>query len=431
MKTKWCLWALVVALGCTSAAGCVPPVAKQEQLSTTPAQNVVPSSEPAPSAQSNQQTDNTTKASEEQKAAQVDPPSRFPEQRITVMAVGDIMVHQEQMDAAWNPATKAYDFRPFFTHVEPLFKEADWVIGNLETTMSGSGAGYTGYPMFNSPESLAPTLKEVGFTAVSTANNHSLDRREQGVLQTIKYLDQAGILHTGTFASPKERDEPLLIHKDGFTLGLVSYTYGTNGIPIPQGKDYLINLISPELIKRDIARAREKGADLVAVALHFGEEYQRFPNEAQKKTAELCLTYGADLILGAHPHVVQPYEWKTVTLEDGRQHKGLITYSLGNFISAQRWDYKDVGAILRLTLHKSEAGEASIEEAEMIPTYVHFYRKNGKRNYVIYPIPQTLERLANNEKFATLTKEAVNYMKQLQKEMPLHVNTIVSKKKAS
>ncbi|WP_410593941.1 CapA family protein, partial [Bacillus sp. SIMBA_074] len=109
------------------------------------------------------------------------------------------------MDAAWNPATKAYDFRPFFTRVEPLFKEADWVIGNLETTMSGSGVGYTGYPMFNSPESLAPTLKEVGFTAVSTANNHSLDRKEQGVLQTIKYLDQAGILHTGTFASPEER----------------------------------------------------------------------------------------------------------------------------------------------------------------------------------------------------------------------------------
>ncbi|WP_312114002.1 CapA family protein [Brevibacillus reuszeri] len=432
MKKKWCLWALVAALGCTSVAGCVPPAAKKEQLSTTPAQNVPPSSDSAPSAQSDPQTQTSTgESTGEQTTTPVEPPSRFPEQRITVMAVGDIMVHQEQMDAAWNPTTKTYDFRPFFTHVEPLFKDADWVIGNLETTMSGSGAGYSGYPMFNSPESLAPTLKEVGFTAVSTANNHSLDRSEQGVLKTIKYLDQAGILHTGTFSSPEERDEPLLLHKDGFTLGLVSYTYGTNGIPIPAGKDYLINLISPELIKKDIARAREKGADLVAVALHFGEEYQRFPNDSQKKIAELCLTYGADLILGAHPHVVQPYEWKTVTLEDGRQHRGLITYSLGNFISAQRWDYKDVGAILQLTLHKSEAGEASIEQAEMIPTYVYFYRKNGKRNYVIYPIPQTLARLQNNEKFPTLTKEAINYMKQLQKELPQHVNTIVSKKKAS
>ncbi|MGG1661718.1 CapA family protein [Brevibacillus sp. NRS-1366] len=431
MKKKWCLWVVVLALGCTSAAGCVQPVAKQEMPYTAPAPNVIPTDPALPSPLAQQIEDSTKASVGEKPALLVEPSSRFPEQRITVMAVGDIMVHQEQMDAAWNEATKTYDFRPFFTNVEPLFRQADWIIGNLETTMSGSGAKYSGYPMFNSPEILASTLKEVGFTAVSTANNHSLDRKEQGVRQTIKYLDEAGILHTGTFASPEERDEPLLLHKDGFTLGLLSYTYGTNGIPIPQGKDYLINLISPELIKKDIARAREKGADLVAVALHFGEEYQRLPNDAQKKTAELCLLYGADLILGAHPHVVQPYEWKTVKLEDGSEHTGLITYSLGNFISAQRWDYKDVGTILKLTLHKSESGEASIEDAEMIPTYVHFYRKNGKRHYVIYPVPQTLAKLQNKEKDPTLTKEAINYMIRLQKEMPVHVDTAVSVKKAS
>jgi poly-gamma-glutamate synthesis protein (capsule biosynthesis protein) len=143
--------------------------------------------------------------------------------------------------------------------------------------------------MFNSPAELGHTLKDVGFTAVSTANNHSLDRKESGILQTIKHLDEAGLLHTGTFASPEERDEPLLLKKDGFTLALLSYTYGTNGIAIPDGKPYMINLIDPELIKEDIARAREKGADLVAVALHFGVEYQRQPNEAQKKTAEQCI----------------------------------------------------------------------------------------------------------------------------------------------
>lgn len=428
MKQTWNKWVIITALGCMSLAGCVPPAAPDSHASKAPVLQVSPSDNATPQTAEEPTTDSPSDTVPPTGEA---PPSRFPEQRISLLAVGDIMVHQEQMDAVWNPATKTYDFHKFFPYVTPLFQQADWVIGNLETTMSGSQARYSGYPMFNSPESLGQTLKEVGFTAVTTANNHSMDRKEQGVLQTLKYLDQAGILHTGTFASAKEREEPLLLNKDGFTLALLSYTYGTNGIAIPKDKPYLVNLISPELMKQDIARAKEKGADLVAVALHFGVEYQRLPNAEQIKTAELCLTYGADLILGAHPHVVQPYEWKTVTREDGTQHKGLITYSLGNFVSAQRWDYKDVGAILKLTLHKDESGKASIEQAEMLPTYVHFFRKNNKRNYVVYPVAETLEGLQRGEKYPGLTKEAIQYMTRLQKEMPVHMNLAVSKKKAS
>ncbi|EJL26576.1 CapA family protein [Brevibacillus sp. BC25] len=418
MKRTW-KWALILVIACTSLVGCAAPIAQADKTNQAPNVKAPDPETPPQTAPNHQEKQPPTL------------PSRFPEQRISLLAVGDIMMHQEQLDAVWDPATKSYDFKRFFPNVIPMFSEADWVIGNLETTMSGSQAKYSGYPMFNSPESLAQTLKEIGFTAVSTANNHSMDRKEQGVLQTIKYLDEAGLPHTGTFASPEDRDEPLLLTKDGFTLALLSYTYGTNGIAIPEGKPYLVNLISPALMKKDIARAREKGADLVAVALHFGNEYQRMPSPEQIKTAEQSLTFGADLILGAHPHVVQPYEWKTVTLEDGRQHKGLITYSLGNFISAQRWDYKDVGAILKLVLYKNESGEASIESAEMIPTYVHFYRKNNKRNYVIYPVSETLEKLKQGQKYPTLTKEAIQYMTQLQKEMPVHVNKVVSKKKAS
>ncbi|CAI8803283.1 Bacterial capsule synthesis protein PGA-cap [Brevibacillus sp. IT-7CA2] len=418
MKRTW-KWALILVIACTSLVGCAAPIAQADKTNQAPNVKAPDPETPPQTAPNHQEKQPPTL------------PSRFPEQRISLLAVGDIMMHQEQLDAVWDPATKSYDFKRFFPNVIPMFREADWVIGNLETTMSGSQAKYSGYPMFNSPESLAQTLKEIGFTAVSTANNHSMDRKEQGVLQTIKYLDEAGLPHTGTFASPEDRDEPLLLTKDGFTLALLSYTYGTNGIAIPEGKPYLVNLISPALMKKDIARAREKGADLVAVALHFGNEYQRMPSPEQIKTAEQALTFGADLILGAHPHVVQPYEWKTVTLEDGRQHQGLITYSLGNFISAQRWDYKDVGAILKLVLYKNESGEASIESAEMIPTYVHFYRKNNKRNYVIYPVSETLEKLKQGQKYPTLTKEAIQYMTQMQKEMPAHVNKVVSKKKAS
>lgn len=425
MKVKWRCGALAIALALAMVAGCVPPNTQlKEQNRVQPPPPMPPSAATEPA---------TEQVSHEPppEPLQEENASRFPETRVSVMAVGDIMVHDQQLEGAWNSAEQSYDFLPSFVHVQPLFQEADWVIGNLETTLTGQEARYSGYPMFNSPESLAQTLIDVGFTAVSTANNHSLDRKEAGVLKTIEHLDQVGLLHTGTFRNPQERDESLMLSKDGLTLALLSYTYGTNGIPIPEGKPYLVNLIDHELMKKDIARAREKGADLVAVALHFGDEYKRLPNAFQKQTAESALQYGADLILGAHPHVVQPYEWKTVTLEDGQEHKGLIAYSLDNFISAQRWDYKDVGAILKLTLHKGENGEASIEHAEMIPTYVYFSRKNGKRSYVIYPVPQTLEKLKNSEKDVNVSKEAIQYMNRLQQEIPVHVIQEVTQKKAS
>lgn len=422
MKVKWRCGALSIVLALAMVAGCVPPNTQLKEPNTVHPPPVLPPATIAPV---------TEQVSHEPSPAPEEAASRFPETRVSVMAVGDIMVHDQQLEGAWNAADQSYDFLPSFVHVQPLFQEADWVIGNLETTLTGREARYSGYPMFNTPESLAQTLLDVGFTAVSTANNHSLDRKEAGVLKTIEHLDQVGLLHTGTFRNPQERDEPLMLSKDGLSLALLSYTYGTNGIPIPEGKPYLVNLIDHELMKKDIARAREKGADLVAVALHFGDEYKRLPNAFQKQTAESALQYGADLILGAHPHVVQPYEWKTVTLADGQVHKGLIAYSLGNFISSQRWDYKDVGAILKLTLHKGENGEASIEHAEMIPTYVYFSRKNGKRSYVIYPVPQTLEKLKNGEKDVHVSKEAIQYMNRLQQEIPVHVNQEVTQKKAS
>lgn len=353
------------------------------------------------------------------------------ERKVTLMAVGDIMVHQEQLEAAWDGKKKTYDFAPFFSKVVPIFKQTDWVIGNLETTLSGSDARFTGYPQFNSPESLATTLKQVGFTAVTTANNHSLDRREAGVLKTVENLNKAGLLHTGTFRNPEERSEPLLLKKNGITMAVLAYTYGTNGIPIPKGKPYLVNLIDSKLIGEDIARARALGADVVSVALHFGAEYQRKPNDFQRQVVDQCLGYGADLILGAHPHVVQPYEWRTVTLANGEQHTGFVAYSLGNFISAQRYNYKDVGAILKLTLTKRGVGKTKLEQVELIPTYVYYYRKGAKRYYSVYPLPQTLQAAAQTPKNPLLTKELIGFLSKLNQEMSVHVRSLVSKKKTS
>lgn len=349
------------------------------------------------------------------------------DQRITLMAVGDIMVHQEELEAAWDSQRKIYNFQPFFVRVAPLFKEADLVIGNLETTLAGQSAKYTGYPQFNSPESLAATLKQIGFTAVTTANNHSLDRREAGVASTIAFLDQAGLQHTGTFRNAEERDQPLLLEKNGIKLALLSYSYGTNGIAIPEGKAYLVNLIQPFLIQKDIAAARAQGADLVAVALHFGAEYQRMPNDWQKKIADQCILYGADLIVGAHPHVLQPYEWRTVSLGDGTKRTGFVLYSLGNFISAQRRDYKDIGAIAKLKILKRITGETLLEGVEMIPTYVHYYRAQGKRHYVIYPLSQTIAA-STMGKDPLLSKQIYQAMNKIYRETLAHLASLTVKK---
>ncbi|MGO0062089.1 CapA family protein [Brevibacillus fluminis] len=351
------------------------------------------------------------------------------EHELTLMAVGDIMVHDQQLEAAWDPKAKTYRFDPFFAKIEPTLKQADLLLGNLETTMSGSDQRFTGYPMFNSPESLATTLKNVGFSAVTTANNHSLDRHELGVLRTIDNLDKVKLPHTGTFRTAEARNEPLILEKNGIKLGVLAYTYGTNGIKIPAGKPYLVNLIDPQLIRKDVARARELGADVVAVALHFGVEYQRQPNDAQRKAADLCFAAGADLILGSHPHVVQPYEWREIHNPDGSTRRGLVMYSLGNFISAQRWDYKDVGAILKVVLKKTDPGSTVLAQAEVIPTYVVYQKVAGKRSYTIYPLQETvLAYKAKKEK--GLPKETYQTMEKLLQEMTIHVSSMSSPKKA-
>ncbi|WP_255298414.1 CapA family protein [Brevibacillus dissolubilis] len=339
--------------------------------------------------------------------------------RLTLTTVGDIMVHQEQIDAAYNPKTKSYDFTSSFAQVIPLLTDSDLTVGNLETTLAGQASRYTGYPQFNSPESLAQTLTKAGFDVLTTANNHSLDRREAGVLSTLNHLKQAGILSTGTFSTPDERNKPLFVEKNGIKIAFLAYTYGTNGIPIPKGKPYLVNLIDPALIKKDITAARSQGADIVSVSLHFGNEYQRQPSPEQRKMARFCLEAGADLILGHHPHVVQPYEWQTIPQADGTTRRGLIMYSLGNFISGQRGDYKDVGAILQVTITKPSGDKkAVLQDAQVVPTYVHLSRPGGKRSYVIYPLPQTLAAQTQKK---SLPADVIRKMDQLYRAISVHL----------
>lgn len=344
-----------------------------------------------------------------------------------LIAVGDIMMHRREIASGYDAKSKTYHFDAFFQQVKNIFAGGDWVTGNLETVLSDNDPrGYTGYPEFNSPPELADALKNAGFNIITTANNHSLDRRERGVLRTLENLHARGLLTKGTASSRAEADKPLRVQKNGISMSFLAYTYGTNGIPIPAGKDYLVPLINEERMIKDIAAAKQAGADLVTISVHFGQEYQLEPNDFQKKLAAKLIEAGADIILGSHPHVVQPYEIVKAADSDGRERKGVVIYSLGNFISDQHRyapPYKptDTGVIFEVTVRKHfPGGEAEIAEIRTLPTYVHRYQEQGKTRYRVLPIAAVLA--AKNDPLLTVKDYA--RLSGFLKEMDVHVNSL-------
>jgi len=330
-------------------------------------------------------------------AADTGPPPAPAVREALLLATGDIMVHSPQLPGYYDARTRKYDFTPWFRKVKPLLQQGDWVIGNLETPIAGADLKYTGYPRFNAPPELADALKDAGFGLVSTANNHAMDRGWPGIVQTLRHLRGAGLIPVGTADNAETARKPVLVERSGITLGFLAHTYGTNGIPIPADKPYAVNLIDLPAIAEDIRAAKAAGADLVVVSLHFGVEYERMPNEDQRRIARAVVASGADIVLGSHPHVVQPYE--TVEAADpnvpGATRRGLVIYSLGNFISNQTGDWKDAGLIFGVHIRKtSEAnGATSVEwtAVEATPTWVRIERQpDGIRKYTVLPLAATV-----------------------------------------
>lgn len=296
----------------------------------------------------------------------------------TLLAVGDVMVHQTQYLQAYDEKKNKYDFSPSFEFISSYFKDADLVVGNLETTLAGEERGFRAYPRFNSPDEIAYDLKEAGMDLMSTANNHSLDSGEQGLYRTLEVLEDAGLKAFGTARNQKERDTPTLVNVEGIKLAFLSYTFGTNMIPVPEGKDYIVNLIDKNLITKDIEKAKENGADLIVLFLHWGIEYQSEPNEEQKNLARDLAKAGADIILGSHPHVIQPVDYIQVANDEGEINNALVIYSLGNFMSNQHKTSgvptNDVkyGLMLQVDVAKNHAKEeAYIADLDYTITWVH------------------------------------------------------------
>lgn len=297
----------------------------------------------------------------------------------TLLFAGDAMMHQAQIDAAKQP-DGSYDYSGCFGPVAPIVNNADYAVVNLETPLGRSG--FSGYPCFNSPVSYATALKDAGFDLFLTANNHTLDRHDKGLKFTIHALDSLGILHLGTYSDSGARVRllPMIKEVKGFRIGFLNYTYGTNGISV-QG-EAVVDYIDRCRIAEDVADLRKAGAELIVAAMHWGEEYTLLPVKSQKNLADYLLSLGVDMIIGGHPHVVQPFEMRhnPVTGRDA-----LLIYSLGNFISNMKTRDTRGGAMAEVTIKRDSLGMATVSDARYHLVFT-VPPSAGCHSFTVYPV---------------------------------------------
>ncbi|MBN2571765.1 MAG: CapA family protein [Ignavibacteriales bacterium] len=301
---------------------------------------------------------------------------------VSFCMVGDLMCHSVQFEYA--QVTKdSFDFKPVYRYVKPFIESVDFAMGNLETVLGG-GKKFSGFPFFNSPDEYLEALKYSGFDLLMTSNNHCLDQKKEGLLRTIDKLNENQIHYVGTFSSQKDRDSIRIYNIKGLEFAVLSYTFSTNGIPLPKGANYTVNMLEEKLLLSDIKRAKEKNPDIVIVYFHWGDEYQRHPNAYQKKFMKISVDNGADIILGSHPHVLQPVDFYAT--KNANLDTGIVAYSLGNFVSNQRKRYTDSGTILNFSITKNiNKDSVYLSNVNFIPTYVFKGNTSNGREYIILP----------------------------------------------
>lgn len=343
-------------------------------------------------------TDNNTDNNKEE--------TEIEEYEASLIMVGDALVH----NSLYNDANKlanynGYDFRPQIELIKEEMSSYDIAYYNQETILGGTSIGLSSYPAFNSPQELGDAMIDAGFNLVSLATNHTLDRGEKAVNLSREYWNKQENVHAvGSYRSNDEKQqlETKVLKVNNITYAMLNYTYGTNGIPVPSGKNYLVNLWNDttnyegykEQVKSDIAAIRDK-VDVLIVAMHWGREYTHTPTELEVKTAAFLASLDVDIIIGTHPHVIQPVEWIDDTL---------VFYSLGNFISAQTSSSCsnlkcNIGLMSSLTIKKTiENNETKIEITNIKNNLIYTYHKNYT-NFKVIPFsnPKIKDYLQNYE----------------------------------
>ncbi|MBN2481449.1 MAG: CapA family protein [Bacteroidales bacterium] len=312
--------------------------------------------------------------------------------QLSLLFAGDVMGHDAQISSAWDSKQNTFRYEPVFQYIAGYVQTADIAVVNLEVTLAGPP--YKGYPEFSSPDELARAVRDAGFDVFLQANNHALDRGQSGFKRTITVLDSMNVLHTGTFLNDTDHQQyhPLILEKNNIRIALLNYTYGTNGLVIPE--PYIINRIDTMQIRKDIDKARIARPDFIIIAIHWGNEYERFENGSQRDLAEFMLNCGADAIIGSHPHVVQPV--KFIYSNDSSKFN-IVVYSLGNFVSNQRDQYRDGGIVFEIVLEKT-AGETYVKNYSYMPYWV--YREDLQEQSGFYILP--VRYFENNESLFNL-----------------------------
>lgn len=303
-------------------------------------------------------------------------PTPEPEQTVTLNFAGDLLMHEKLLNLA-RQSDGTYDFTNLYSTIGPMLSNADFTIANLETTLAGKSAGYGGWPRFNTPETFVDTMKNIlGIDMLMTANNHCMDKGVDGLRHTLQVLDGAELLHTGTYANQEAANTPQVITVNGIRMAFLNYTYSLNQHEPPAGQTYVANRINLEKIKADAKAARDAGAEYIFCLPHWGVEHSLTESSTQQTQAKwIFQNTEVDMIVGGHPHVVQPAETITVTTADGVEKTGFVLYSLGNFTSSHnpRRKYADTGIVLHVTLKKDlQTGEVAANLIEYTPVVVDY-----------------------------------------------------------
>ena len=322
--------------------------------------------------------------------------------KMSLVAVGDCLIHGAvYIDA--RTGSNSYDFSKMIELVGPEISNYDLKYYNQETIIGGKALGVSHYPRFNSPEEIGDNMVDLGFNLVSLANNHSLDKNEEGILNSVDYWKGKDVITAGSYSSWEDRNDIKVYEKNGIKYAFLAYTTTTNGLSMPKGKEYLVNVYSESQAKEDIDKIKDK-VDVIIVSMHWGEEYVFEPTDGEKEIAKYLSSLGVNLIIGSHPHVIQPVDYINDTL---------VIYSLGNFLSGQRpmGIDKMIGLMVGMDIVVKD-NKVTFENVNKSLLYT--YCTTSDTNYKVYPFKNLDDSILNGykdleTKYMDIVNSEVNY----------------------